>query len=48
VLARFTSVTARRAEHASGQVRICGALIEIDAASGRALKIERVNLAHEQ
>ena len=48
VLARFTSVTARRAEHSSGQVRICGALIEIDAASGRALKIERVNLAHDQ
>src|SRR6476660_5828380 len=29
VIARFTSVTARRADHASGQVRICGALIDV-------------------
>jgi metallophosphoesterase (TIGR00282 family) len=48
VLARFTSVTARRAEHSSGQVRICGALIDIDEATGHARKIERVNLAHDQ
>jgi 2',3'-cyclic-nucleotide 2'-phosphodiesterase len=47
VLARFTSVTARRAEHASGQVRICGALIDIDEATGHARKIDRVNLAHD-
>jgi 2',3'-cyclic-nucleotide 2'-phosphodiesterase len=47
VLARFTSVTARRAEHSSGQVRICGALIDIDEATGHARKIERVNLAHD-
>ncbi len=47
VLARFTSVTARRAEHSSGQVRICGAVIEIDE-SGKASRIERVNLAHDQ
>ena len=48
VLARFTSVTARRAEHSSGQVRICGAVIDVDEATGRARGIERVNLAHEQ
>jgi len=48
VLARFTSVTARRAEHSSGQVRICGALIDIDEATGHATNIERVNLAHDQ
>src|ERR687894_1040137 len=48
VLARFTSVTARRAEHSSGQVRICGALIDIDESTGHARKIERVNLAHDQ
>ncbi|MCA1576851.1 MAG: TIGR00282 family metallophosphoesterase [Acidobacteria bacterium] len=47
VLARFTSVTARRAEHSSGQVRICGALIDIDESTGHARKIERVNLAHD-
>ena len=48
VIARFTSVTARRAEHAHGQVRICAAVIEIDEATGRAQKIERLNLSHDQ
>ena len=48
VIARFTSVTARRADHSSGQVRICGAVIDIDETTGRARGIERVNLAHEQ
>jgi metallophosphoesterase (TIGR00282 family) len=48
VIARFTSVTARRAEHSSGQVRICGAVIDVDETSGQARKIERVNLAHDQ
>jgi 2',3'-cyclic-nucleotide 2'-phosphodiesterase len=48
VIARFTSVTARRAEHSSGQVRICGAVIDIDETNGRARTIERVNLAHDQ
>ena len=48
VLARFTSVIARRAEHSSGQVRICGALIDIDETTGHARGIERLNLAHDQ
>jgi len=48
VIARFTSATARRAEHASGQVRICGAVIDVDETTGRARGIERVNLAHNQ
>lgn len=48
VIARFTSVTARRAEHANGQVRICGAVIDVDETTGRARGIERLNLAHEQ
>ncbi|HKV35939.1 MAG TPA: TIGR00282 family metallophosphoesterase [Pyrinomonadaceae bacterium] len=48
VLARFTSVTARRAEHSSGQVRICGAVIDVDEETGHARGIERVNLAHDQ
>jgi calcineurin-like phosphoesterase len=47
VIARFTSATARRAEHSSGQVRICGALIDIDESTGHARNIERVNLAHD-
>ena len=48
VIARFTSVTARRAEHSSGQVRICAAVLDIDESSGRARKIERLNLGHDQ
>jgi len=48
VIARFTSVTARRADHASGQVRICGALIDVDEVTGQARTIERVNLPHDQ
>jgi 2',3'-cyclic-nucleotide 2'-phosphodiesterase len=48
VIARFTSVTARRAEHASGQVRICAAVIDIDESTGKARSIERLNLEHQQ
>jgi 2',3'-cyclic-nucleotide 2'-phosphodiesterase len=48
VIARFTSVIARRAEHSSGEVRICAALVDIDETSGKARSIERLNLAHEQ
>ena len=48
VIARFTSVIAKRAEHASGQVRICGAVIDVDETTGRARAIERVNLGHDQ
>jgi metallophosphoesterase (TIGR00282 family) len=48
VIARFTSVTARRADHASGQVRICGAVIDVDEATGHARSIERLSLAHDQ
>ena len=48
VIARFTSVIARRAEHASGQVRICAAVLDIDESNGRARKIERLNLSHDQ
>lgn len=48
VLARFTSVTARRAEHSSGDVRICAVVLDIDEATGRARKIERLNLSHAQ
>jgi hypothetical protein len=48
VIARFTSVTARRAEHSNGQVRICGAVIDVDESTGQARTIERVNLPHDQ
>ena len=48
VIARFTSVIARRAEHASGQVRICAAVIDVDETNGRARSIERLSLSHDQ
>lgn len=48
VIARFTTVTARRAEHSSGKVRICAAVIDIDEDDGRAREIQRLNLSHEQ
>lgn len=48
VIARFTSVTARRAEHSSGDVRICAAVMDIDESTGRARNIERLNLSHHQ
>ena len=47
VLARFTSVTARRAEHSTGGVRINAAIVEIDEATGRARSITRLSLPHE-
>ncbi len=48
VIARFTSATARRAEHSTEQVRICAAVMDIDEESGKARTIERLNLSHEQ
>ena len=47
VIARFTSVTARRAEHSTGQVRICAAVLDIDEDSGKATNIQRLNLSHD-
>jgi metallophosphoesterase (TIGR00282 family) len=47
VIARFTSVTGRRAEHSAGQARICAALVDIDEETGRAREIQRLNLSHE-
>jgi metallophosphoesterase (TIGR00282 family) len=47
VIARFTSVTARKAEHSSGYVRICGAVIDVDETTGQAREIQRLNLAHQ-
>lgn len=47
VIARFTTVPARRAEHSGGQVRICAVVIEVDETTGKAMEIERLNLSHE-
>jgi metallophosphoesterase (TIGR00282 family) len=48
VIARFTTATARRAEHSTGQVRICAAVLDVDETTGKARKIQRLNLTHEQ
>jgi metallophosphoesterase (TIGR00282 family) len=48
VITRFTTVPARRAEHATGMVRICAAVIDIDETTGKARSLERLNLSHEQ
>jgi metallophosphoesterase (TIGR00282 family) len=47
VIARFTSVTHRRAEHSAGNVRICAAVIDVDDETGRARDISRLSLPHE-
>jgi metallophosphoesterase (TIGR00282 family) len=47
VIARFTSATARRAEHSTGDVHICAVVIEIDDESGKAREITRLNLPHQ-
>lgn len=48
VIKRFTSVTFRRAEHSAGNVRICGAIVDVDEETGRAREIQRLSLSHEQ
>jgi metallophosphoesterase (TIGR00282 family) len=48
VIARFTTAVARRAEHSNGDVRICAVVVDVDDNSGRAEKILRLNLTHEQ
>ncbi len=48
VITRFTSAIYKRAEHASGQVRITAAIIDVDETTGRAREITRLSLPHEQ
>ena len=48
VIARFTSAIARRAEHSSGEVRICAVVIDVDESNGQAREIQRLSLSHEQ
>jgi 2',3'-cyclic-nucleotide 2'-phosphodiesterase len=47
VITRFTSVIGKRAEHAKGGARICGAVVDVDERTGQARSIERLNLPHE-
>jgi metallophosphoesterase (TIGR00282 family) len=46
-LARFLNPAAPRPEHSKGDVRICGALIDVEDATGRAREISRISLPHE-
>lgn len=47
VIARFTTVVARRAEHSSGQARICAAVVDIDETTGHSRAIQRINVRHD-
>ena len=47
VIARFTTVTAKRAENAKGDIRICAVVLDIDEATGRVREILRLTLKHE-
>ncbi|MDT4969169.1 MAG: 2,3-cyclic-nucleotide 2-phosphodiesterase [Acidobacteriota bacterium] len=46
VIARFTSAVHKRAEHSSGDVKICAAVIDVDEKTGRAREITRLSLPH--
>jgi len=48
VITRFTSAIYKRADHSTGNVRICAAVIDIDETTGRAREISRLSLPHEQ
>ncbi len=48
VIARFTTVIARRAEHSHGDIRICAAVIDIDDTTGKAREVQRLNLPHQR
>src|SRR5436305_865380 len=48
VITRFTSAIYKRADHSTGMVRICAAVIDIDEATGKAREISRLSLPHEQ
>lgn len=47
VITRFTSALGRRAEHSTGEVRICAAVVDVDEETGKARRIERLNLPHD-
>lgn len=48
VIARFTSPISKRAQHSTGEVRICAVVIDVDETTGRAREISRLSLPHEQ
>ena len=48
IINRFTSPIHRKPDHSRSEVRICGAIVDVDEETGRAQSIERINLSHEQ
>src|SRR5437667_3487720 len=48
IINRFRSPIHRKPDHSRNEVRICGAIVDIDEATGWARSIERINLSHEQ
>src|SRR5947207_9102684 len=42
----FTSPIHRKPDHSKSEVRICGAIVDVDEQTGRARSIERLNLSH--
>jgi len=47
IINRFMSPIHRKPDHSKAEVRICGAIVEVDEETGRARSIERINLNHE-
>jgi metallophosphoesterase (TIGR00282 family) len=48
IINRFTSPIHRKPDHSKSEMRICGAIVDVDEETGRARSIERINLSHEQ
>jgi metallophosphoesterase (TIGR00282 family) len=48
IISRFTSPIHRKSDHSKSEVRICGAVVDVDEETGRARSIERINLEHNQ
>ena len=46
IINRFTSPIHRKPDHSKSEVRICGAVVDVDDETGRARSIERINLSH--
>jgi len=46
VINRFMSPIHRHCDHSKAEVRICGAVVDVDEETGKARTIERINLSH--
>ena len=46
IISRFMSPIHRKPDHSKSEVRICGAVVDVDEETGRARSIERINLSH--